>query len=62
MSDIYNEWLQHRTLHHTQKHELKSEDPISDFACRRCYPITGIDDDIINEFLKFWKILCKIET
>ncbi|PKK57995.1 hypothetical protein RhiirC2_824185 [Rhizophagus irregularis] len=62
MSDIYDHWLQHRTLHNTQKHTSRVENPVLDFACRKCYPIAIIQEEIIKEFLKFWEILCGIET
>jgi hypothetical protein len=62
MSDIYNHWLNHKTLHNTQRHSIQVEDPVLDFACKRCYPVTIIRVDIIEEFLKFWEILCEIET
>ncbi|CAB4443554.1 unnamed protein product [Rhizophagus irregularis] len=62
MSDIYDHWLQHRILHNEQKHTSRVENPILDFACRKCYPIAIIQEDIIKEFLKFWEVLCGIET
>ena len=62
MADIYEYWLQHKTLHITQRHDLRIENPITDFSCKRCYPISIIQENVIVEFLKCWKILCKIET
>ena len=62
MADIYEYWLQHKTLHVTQWHDLRIENPITDFSCKRCYPISIIQENVIVEFLKCWKILCEIET
>ena len=42
MSDIYGEWLRHKTLHDTQRYSLRSEDPVIDFSCEKCYPISII--------------------
>ena len=52
MSDIYDHWLQHRILHDEQKHTSRMENPILDFACRKCYPIAIIQENIRKEFLK----------
>jgi len=61
MSNIHKEWLHNRVLHYQQRHEKFTENSVSDFACRRCYPIIEINQEIINEFLKFWGILLEAE-
>jgi len=52
MADIYEYWLQHKTLHVTQRHELHIENPVTDFSCKRCYPISIIQENVIVEFFK----------
>lgn len=62
MSDIYGKLVQHKILHNNQRHVNQIENPVSDFSCERCFPKTSIGEGITGEFLKFWKILCKVET
>ena len=62
MADIYDQWMQHRILHREQKHNQRRRNYVPDFACKRCYPITTVRDEIRTEFSKFWEILCEIET
>ena len=51
--------IRHYMLH---KDNLRIENSVTDFSCKRCYPISVIQENVIVEFLKCWKILCEIET
>ena len=61
MASIYDRWLEHRRLHRREKHEQRKENSVTDFACRKCYPVKVMREEMRKEFLRFWEILCDIE-